>query len=223
MTGIIVRNLSEQLVDLVRDRILAGQVDVDRAIRQDALAAELGVSKIPLREALTRLEQEGLVRSRANRGYFVRELSIAEAEEVYALRLKLEPQVAALAAERATDEERTVAMQTLAQLDEVTNAHGVGVGAFNRAFHLALLRPSRQPITTTMLERLHVLGERYVRKHLEPRGRDQRANDEHAQLLDSWLARDLSLVTERMYAHIEQTVLDLRREFVTLEDARALS
>ncbi len=223
MTGIIVRNLSEQLVDLVRDRILAGQVDVDRAIRQDALAAELGVSKIPLREALTRLEQEGLVRSRANRGYFVRELSIAEAEEVYALRLKLEPQVAALAAERATDEERTVAMQTLAQLDEVTNAHGVGVGAFNRAFHLALLRPSRQPITTTMLERLHVLGERYVRKHLEPRGRDQRANDEHAQLLDSWLARDLSLVTERMYAHIEQTVLDLRREFVTLEDARTLS
>jgi DNA-binding GntR family transcriptional regulator len=216
MTGLIVRNLSEQLVDLVRDRILAGQVDVDRAIRQDALAAELGVSKIPLREALTRLEQEGLVRSRANRGYFVRELSIAEAEEVYALRLKLEPQVAALAAERATDEERAVAMQTLAQLDEVTNAHGDGVGAFNRAFHLALLRPSRQPITTTMLERLHVLGERYVRKHLEPRGRDQRANDEHAQLLDSWLARDLPTVTERMYAHIEQTVLDLRREFVTL-------
>jgi DNA-binding GntR family transcriptional regulator len=216
MTGIIVRNLSEQLVDLVRDRILAGQVDVDRAIRQDALAAELGVSKIPLREALTRLEQEGLVRSRANRGYFVRELSIAEAEEVYALRLKLEPQVAALAAEHATDDERAVAMQTLAQLDEVTNAHGVGVGAFNRAFHLALLRPSRQPITTTMLERLHVLGERYVRKHLEPRGRDQRANDEHAQLLDSWLARDLPMVTERMYAHIEQTVLDLRREFVTI-------
>jgi DNA-binding GntR family transcriptional regulator len=67
-----------------------------------------------------------------------------------------------------------------------------------------------------MLERLHVLGERYVRKHLEPRGRDQRANDEHAQLLDSWLARDLPTVTERMYAHIEQTVLDLRREFVTL-------
>ncbi|WP_394648359.1 GntR family transcriptional regulator [uncultured Sphingomonas sp.] len=213
MTGIIVRNLSEQLVDLVRDRILAGKVDADRAIRQDALAAELGVSKIPLREALTRLEQEGLVRSRANRGYFVRELTIAEAEEVYALRLTLEPDVAAQAAERATEEERAVARQTLAQLDEVTHAHGDGVGAFNRAFHLALLRPSRQPITTTMLERLHVLGERYVRKHLEPLGRDQRANDEHAQLLDCWLARDAAAVRVRMYAHIEQTVLDLRREF----------
>ena len=221
MTGIIVRNLSEQLVDLVRDRILAGKVESDRAIKQDALAAELGVSKIPLREALTRLEQEGLIRSRANRGYFVRELTIAEAEEVYALRLKLEPEIAAMAAGRASDEEREVARQKLAQLDEVTHAHGDGVGAFNRAFHVALLRPSHQPITTTMLERLHVLGERYVRKHLEPRGRDQRANDEHAELLDHWLARDTAGVRERMYAHIEQTVLDLRREFEMLDRAAA--
>jgi DNA-binding GntR family transcriptional regulator len=221
MTGIIVRNLPDQLVDLVRNRILAGEVEPDRAIRQDALAAELGVSKIPLREALTRLEQEGLVRSRANRGYFVRDLTIEEAEEVYALRLKLEPEVAAQAARQATEQERTVAAQTLAQLDEATNARGDGVGAFNRAFHLALLRPSRQPITTTMLERLHVLGERYVRKHLEPLGRDQRANDEHAQLLECWLARDAEAVTARMYAHIEQTVLDLRRQFRA--DARPLS
>jgi DNA-binding GntR family transcriptional regulator len=126
--------------------------------------------------------------------------------------------VAALASARATDQERGVAMQTLSQLDEATNAHGDGVGAFNRAFHIALLRPSRQPITTTMLERLHVLGERYVRKHLEPLGRDQRANDEHAQLLDSWLARDEATVRALMFAHIEQTVLDLRREFRTGDD-----
>ncbi|MGN7161503.1 GntR family transcriptional regulator [Sphingomonas sp. SAFR-052] len=213
MTGIIIRNLSDQLVDLVRDRILAGNVEQDRAIRQDALAAELGVSKIPLREALTRLEQEGLLRSRANHGYFVRELTIDEAEEVYALRLRLEPDVAALAATHATEAERETATRTLARLDAATNAHGDGVGAFNRAFHLALLRPSRQPITTTMLERLHVLGERYVRKHLEPLGRDQRANDEHARLLDRWLARDAAAVRDAMYAHIEQTVLDLRSQF----------
>ena len=210
---IVVRTLSDQVFEIVRERIVAGTIRPDAPIRQDALAAELGVSKIPLREALTRLEQEGLVRSRANRGYFVRELTIAEAEEVYALRLKLEPELAAQAAANASEQERAVAVQTLAQLDEATNAHGDGVGAFNRAFHLALLRPSRQPITTTMLERLHVLGERYVRKHLEPLGRDQRANDEHAHLLESWLLRDTHAVRERMHAHIEQTVLDLRREF----------
>ncbi len=219
MTTIVVRNLPDQLVDLVRDRILAGTVDPNRAIRQDALAAELGVSKIPLREALTRLEQEGLVRSQANRGYFVRPLTEVEAEEVFALRLKIEPDAVAAAAIRATDEQRRQAIETLGRLDEVTNAHGDGVGAFNRAFHLALIRPSGQAITLQLLERLHVLSERYVRKHLEPLGRDRRANDEHAELLEYWLERDAEALTAGMAAHIEQTLVDLRRQLAGATDA----
>jgi DNA-binding GntR family transcriptional regulator len=209
MSGLIIRNLSDQLVDLVRDRILNGSVSPDQPIRQDALAAELGVSKIPLREALTRLEQEGLVRNQINRGYFVRSLDATEAEEVYALRLKLEPDTVALAAKRATDEDRRHAIATHAALDDVTNAHGDGVGAFNRAFHLALIRPSGQAITTILLERLHVLSERYVRKHLEPLGRDERANSEHDEILKLWLAGDKA-VAKLMHAHIKKTVVDLR-------------
>ena len=212
MTAIIVRNLSEQLVEQVRDRILSGAAMADLPIRQDALAAELGVSKIPLREALTRLEQEGLLRSEANRGFFVRALSTDEAEEVYALRLKLEPEAAALAATRATAAERRHAEATLARLDTATNEHGDGVGAFNRSFHLALIRPARQPVTTNILERLQVLSERYVRKHLESLGRDERANEEHGRLLGSWLARDGDAVAAQMRAHIGQTLTDLRRQ-----------
>ena len=89
------------LVDLLRERILSGDAAPERPLRQDAIAAELGVSKIPLREAMARLEREGLVRAEPNRGWFVRPLSAAEASEVYALRLKLEPELAALAAARA--------------------------------------------------------------------------------------------------------------------------
>lgn len=214
MTALIVRNLPDQLVDLVRDRILNGTVSADLPIRQDALAAELGVSKIPLREALTRLEQEGLVRSQANRGYFVRSLDAKEAEEVYALRLKIEPDVTALAAELATDAERQHAIATHDALDQVTSAHGEGVGAFNRAFHLALIRPSGQAITTQLLERLHVLSERYVRKHLEPLGRDERAISEHDELLHLWLARDGKGVAKSVQVHVKQTLADLRRQLV---------
>lgn len=212
MSSIVVRNLSDQLVELVRDRILTGEVPPDLPIRQDALAADLGVSKIPLREALTRLEQEGLLRSQANRGFFVRALSPEEAEEVYALRLKLEPDTAALAAERAGEEERRFAIETLETLYRVTDERGAGVGAFNRAFHLSLIRPSAQPITTNILERLQVLSERYVRKHLEPLGRDERANEEHRQLLDAWLARDGARVADLMRAHIGTTLDDLHRQ-----------
>ena len=206
----VARNRQDELVELVRNRILAGTAAPGLPIRQDALAAELGVSKIPLREALARLEQEGLIRSEANRGFFVRSLSAAEAEEVYELRLNLEPGAVALAALRADDDERRVAADTLKALDQVTNTHGEGVGAFNRAFHLALIRPSRQPITTAFLERLHILSERYVRKHLEPMGRDERANEEHRSLLKSWVDRDGSGVAELMRRHICQTLDDLR-------------
>lgn len=213
MTTLIVRNLADQLVDLVRDRILNGTVPPDQAIRQDALAAELGVSKIPLREALTRLEQEGLVRSEVNRGYFVRSLGVDEAEEVYALRLQLEPAAVARAAERATDVDRQHAIAMHDVLDQITDAHDDGVGAFNRAYHLALIRPSGQPITTLLLERLHVLSERYVRKHLEAGGRNQRANDEHDLILKLWLDRDTKAVAKAIDVHIRQTIVDLRREF----------
>ncbi len=212
MSSIVVRNLSDQLVELVRDRILSGEVIADLPIRQDALAAELGVSKIPLREALTRLEQEGLIRSQANRGFFVRPLSTQEAEEVYALRLKLEPEAVAMAAERAKEEEQVAARQSLEALDRVTDARGESVGAFNRAFHLALVRPASQPITFSIIERLHILSERYVRKHLEPSGRDERAIDEHRSMLESWLARDGKTAAALTRTHIEQTLEDLRRQ-----------
>ena len=210
--SIIVRNLADQLVELVRDRILSGEIPPDLPIRQDALAADLGVSKIPLREALTRLEQEGLLRAQANRGFFVRPLSTEEAEEVYALRLKLEPEAVALAAMRASAEQQKFAIQTLDTLDRVTDEHGDGVGAFNRAFHLALIRPSGQNITTSILERLQVLSERYVRKHLEPLGRDERANEEHRRMLETWLKRDAEGVAALMRTHIGQTLEDLRKQ-----------
>lgn len=203
---------SDQLAALVRDRILSGRVLPDLPIRQDALAAELGVSKIPLREALTRLEQEGLIQSQANRGYFVRPLTTGEVEEVYALRLKLEPEATAAASLRADDEERRIATDTLTALDAATGNHGESVGALNRAFHLALIRPGGQQVTSHILERLQVLSERYVRKHLEPSGRDRRANDEHRQMLDAWLARDSDGIAALTRAHIGKTLTDLREQ-----------
>ncbi|MBN2972553.1 GntR family transcriptional regulator [Roseomonas aeriglobus] len=219
--SLVVRTLSDRLVDIVRDRILAGTVQGKTAIRQDALAAELGVSKIPLREALARLEQEGLVRSQANHGFFVRELTAEEAEDVYALRLKIEPDAVALAAERATDTDRDQAIAALAALDRETDAHDIHVGAANRAFHIALLRPAGRAITLQLLERLHVLSERYVSIHLQPAGRDRRANDEHAMLLEAWLARDTDRVKRDMYKHIDQTLDDLRRELAVAKESAA--
>lgn len=208
--NIVTRNLPEQLVDLVRDRILSGMVDPDRPVRQDALAADLGVSKIPLREALARLEQEGLLASQANRGFTVRPLNAHEAEEVFALRLKLEPDLIALAARSASPADHKMASDILDRIDTIVDSQGGNPAALNRSFHLALLRPANQPVTLTVLERLHVLSERYVRKHLEPLGRYARARGEHREMFDAWAARDERRIAALCVVHIGKTLDDLR-------------
>lgn len=205
-----IRNLSDRLVEVVRDFILSGAIGSDLPIRQDALAAELRVSKIPLREALARLEQDGLVILHPNRGFFVRSMSPAEAEEIYALRLKLEPDAAAHASLLASDADRERARQALAIFDIDAAAQKPTVGALNRAFHLALVQPGGQQITSNTIARLHVLADRYVRKHLEPKGRYTRAEAEHHQILDAWLSKREARVRKLVTEHLEHTLRDLR-------------
>ena len=112
-------------------------------MRQDALAAELGVSKIPLREALARLEQEGLLRSETNRGYFVR---AAERGRGRARSMRCasssSPKRRRSPRPAQASEDRQAAADALEALDRATRDHGATVGALNRAFHLALVRPA---------------------------------------------------------------------------------
>jgi DNA-binding GntR family transcriptional regulator len=205
-----IRTLSDRLVDVLRDYILSGAIEPDLPIRQDALAAELRVSKIPLREALARLEQDGLVVSQPNRGFFVRSMSPEEAEEIYALRLTLEPDAAAHACLIATADDQEKARQALAAFDIDAAAQKTTVGALNRAFHIALVRPGGQRITTNIVARLHVLADRYVRKHLEPKGRVLRAEAEHHEMLEAWVKRKDARVRKLITEHLENTLGDLR-------------
>jgi DNA-binding GntR family transcriptional regulator len=209
---IIVRTVSEQVYSAVRDRILSGEIPAGTAIRQDALAADLGVSKIPLREALTRLEQDALVSSQPNRGYVVRATSPAEAEEVFALRLKLEPDATAEGAARASVRDRHIATAAFELLEAESEVAGPRVALLNREFHLALIRPSQRLVTIQLIERLQLLSERYVRAHLEIQGRDRRARAEHDALLKAWLAGDATTVRRLVETHVGGTLADLRLE-----------
>lgn len=207
-----VRTLSEQIFSVIRDRIISGRVPPDHPIRQEALASEFGCSKIPLREALARLEQEGLLISQANRGFFVRPLSAHEAEDIYALRLKIEPDAVGEAAGLANDEDRRVAR---AALDATIERKHEDAGRLNRAFHLALIRPAAKRISARTIEHLHILSARYVAKHLEPSGRDGQAIAEHEAILKAWLAGDGAGAARLSRRHIVQTLGDLRRQFAT--------
>ena len=209
-----VRTLSDRLVDVVRDMILSGAIEQNVPIRQDALASELNVSKIPVREALVRLEQDGLVISHANRGFFVRAMSSQEAEEIYALRLKLEPDASAEACLAANDKERQAAQDILVQLDAAAAARSPQVGPLNRAFHMALTQPGNNTITAGIVSRLHIMADRYVRKHLEFKGRHETAAAQHHEILQAWLARDPDTVRALITNHLQNTLEDLRDELM---------
>ncbi|WP_428374319.1 GntR family transcriptional regulator [Lichenicoccus sp.] len=207
-----VRTLGDRIHDLMRDRILSGNLVGGEPIRQDTIAAELGISKIPLREALTRLEQNGLVSSHANRGYVVSLLSAEEAEEVFALRLKLEPDAVVRGSRHAVSADHKMAEAALLELEARIRAGSLEQGTYNRLFHMTLIQPRAGRLTVSLIERLNIIADRYVRLHLKPDGRKSRANAEHREILACWIGRDLRRLDALVQSHIRNTLNDLRRQ-----------
>ncbi len=165
------------------------------------------MSKIPVREALVRLRAEGLIDIEAHRGFRVRPLLAAEVDEVFRLRLALEPVAVSEGARLAKAKDHIAAREALRALK-----HGAGrqaalsdIGNLNSAFHLALIVPHRQPVTSEILSRLHTLSQRYVRMHLMPVGRVRRATREHNALYEAWARGDAREARQLTAQHIEET------------------
>jgi DNA-binding GntR family transcriptional regulator len=109
------------------------------------------------------------------------------------------------------------ARSALGELDAAMAAGQRSVGALNRAFHVALIRPCGRPVTVQVLSRLLLLSERYTIKHLEPSGQLARARAEHQGLFEAWAAGKTETVTELIVAHISGTRDDLVVELKALE------
>lgn len=210
-TPLLVRTMSAQLCQHLRERILGGQYAGGAALLQDQIAAEFGVSKIPVREALVQLTAEGLVDTHAHRGFQVRATSLAELDELFRLRALIEPEAVARGARLADDEAQATARTALDALDTAIRAGGVEAGSRNRAFHLALVVPPRQPVMAEVLDRLLALSQRYVVRHLAVDGRARRALDEHAELLALWQAREIRRLKALVASHVRDTLADLRK------------
>jgi DNA-binding GntR family transcriptional regulator len=210
MTEPLVQSMTSQLIVRFRDRILSGRYAPGSALRQDSLAAEFGTSKIPVREALVQLQSEGLVDIFPNRGFQVRPLASAELDEVFTLRLQIEPTAVALGAKLATAADHGAARAALEQLNQATAAGEFAAsGRLNRAFHLLLIVPRVQPVAAEILGRLHTLAQRYVQAHLRPEGRAKRATREHAALLKAWSLGKSKQARVLMHSHIKSTRQDL--------------
>jgi len=120
----------------IEQLILRGHLAIGQRVNESELAARFGTSRGPIREALRALEESRLVRSEKNRGVFVREISVAEADEIYDVREALDQLIGQRVAERATPEQLRELEVVLAEMDDATGMHDIKpYHALNLKFH----------------------------------------------------------------------------------------
>ncbi|MGL4810911.1 MAG: GntR family transcriptional regulator [Beijerinckiaceae bacterium] len=206
------RTLAGAIADQLRRDILAGTYPPASQLRQDAVANAFNVSRIPVREALLQLEAEGLVRIEPHKGAVVTPLSWEEVEDVFALRVLLEPRLlsASLPNLRADD---------LDEMDRIQDAFAAAVttgdagqwGTLNAALHLAMYRRAAQPRTLAIVTTLLQTSERYTRLQLATPEAWARADREHAALIACCRSGDTAGAVRLLDHHIASVCDDLRR------------
>lgn len=154
-------------VQALRAKIMAGELPAGVPIRQDDLAAELGVSRIPVREALRQLEAEGLVVLHPHRGAVVSSFSIEEIAELFELRAIIEPDLLRRAIPCLTRNDVERARQVLEAYESaLVSGDSRQWGTLNWQFHSILYAPARRPRSMTILQNLNQHCDRYIRMQL---------------------------------------------------------
>ena len=197
------QTLTHQTTEALRERILRGEFGDNMPLRQDAIAAELGVSRIPVREALRQLEAEGLVVFNPHRGAVVSSLSIGEIEELFELRAQIESDLVRRAVPRVRREDISSAKDTLKAYDVAFRKGEITTwGKLNWEFHATLYAPADRVFTMAVVQRLHQQSDRYMRMQLVLTHGETRASDEHRAILAAIEERDVREAAHLMRDHI---------------------
>jgi DNA-binding GntR family transcriptional regulator len=197
------QTLTGLTLDALRERILHGEHPEGEPLRQDAIAAELGVSRIPVREALRQLEAEGLVTFSPHRGAVVTTMSLPEIAELFELRAEIESDLVRRAIPHMTAEDHARARMIL-QAYETALRSGVVAkyGELNWRFHSTLYAPAGRAFTMSMVGKLHQQSDRYLRMQLALTHGETRAKDEHRAIAAAAKRADVRLAAKLMREHI---------------------
>ena len=189
------------LADALRDEIASGAFAPGTAIRQAEIATRFGVSRIPVREALRRLEAEGLLVVHANRGAFVRSFDREEVREIYDLRLMIETDLLRRAVERMTPSE--IGTIEIAAAAAAAGAGGPHWRELDNRFHLALYAPAKRAHQSSMVAALRGTVIHYrsadARLALDPRC----WLEDHEKLLAACRAGDAEGAAQILRDHLE--------------------
>jgi DNA-binding GntR family transcriptional regulator len=191
---------SEVIVKHLREAIIAGKLEEDEPIRQDDIAKTFNVSKIPVREALKRLEAEGLVKFQRYKGAVVTKISEPELAQMFEVRVLLEVQAIRLALPHMTEETFTRAERICQEFMDESN---VGRWAqLNWEFHACLYEPARRPFLVSLIRSIHDKVERYLRLQLALSDGKLRADREHRSIIEACRKGDAAEAEKLVRQHL---------------------
>ncbi len=196
-------SLADQVFERLESDILLGKYQRGQYLTELALVDDLGVSRTPIREALRRLEQEHLIEI-CSRGILVLGVTAEDLADIYAMRVQVEPMVAARAAEVATREE-------IAELREALNLQQYYVGRhdsdhikyMDSCFHELLYRASHSTVLFDTLLPLHKKVQKYRKASVENESRADKSYEEHGAILAAIESGDSAAAAAAMRAHVE--------------------
>lgn len=208
--AIVRQSLPDVIANDLRERILSGDLAEGETIRQEALAADYDVSRMPIRDALKQLESEGLVQLTNNRGATVTQHSAEEIAEIFDLRTLLEVELFRRAIPAMTPDHLSLCQDILTRMEVSYDANDVGHwGALNHQFHAALYAAADRSLTNDLLHRVSLQSDRYVRIHLSVMHQRDVARKEHRELLNLAQAGQVDRACALLADHIGRTKQEL--------------
>ncbi|GHF85010.1 GntR family transcriptional regulator [Thalassotalea marina] len=202
--SIVYKTRTQLVVETLREKILSGDIKAGQPLRQAALADELNVSRIPVREALLQLEAEGLVSFEPHKGATATELNIEQVDELFELRAMLEADLLAASIPNLTDETLELASTILSELDSALGKENAANtwSELNSNYHNCLYSAANKPQTQEIVNTLNKNADRYIRMHLLWAGGMSKAEPQHNELLAFCKKRDIEGAVDMLKRHI---------------------
>ncbi len=207
------QSLTSAVAEKLRDQIIRGEITEGAQLRQDVIAGQYRVSRIPVREALRQLHAEGLITIVPNRGAIVPELSPTDIEELFAIRALLEPEVLKLSIPRLTPADLGQAEAVLNKyMSELRREeHMENWGRMNWQFHSILYSRAERPHFMSIIRNVNHSGERYTRLQLHLTHGMKRANEEHRQILKLCRKNEVAAACKLLRQHIQYAGQSLKQ------------
>lgn len=201
-------SLPRMLYERLRTNILIGALKSGQVLRQEELARRFNVSRVPLREALSQLEADGLIEARPRRGYAVTSLDPEEIVELFELRMVIEEHAGHIAARTRTAQDIADVEKIVAAMDALDpKAPGFSRQwtLLNYEFHHRIIASSRRRRLTKIAGTLRSTTEPYVGMEIDLTGDAEDAGREHREMLEALRAGDADGLAELSRRHVEGT------------------